>query len=77
MFGVCVFQKTVGNPIDTKCAPLLADLVLYSYEADFIQGNIKKNKKKLRLLTLKFFFIADVLSLSNSKFFVIIRIAPK
>jgi hypothetical protein len=31
----------------TNCAPLLADLFLYSYEADFIQGLLKKNEKKL------------------------------
>jgi hypothetical protein len=37
----------VGIPMDTNCAPLLADLFLYSYEADFIQGLLKKNEKKL------------------------------
>jgi hypothetical protein len=26
--------------------PLLADLFLYSFEADFIQGLLKKNEKK-------------------------------
>jgi hypothetical protein len=31
----------------TNCAPLLADLFLYSYEADFIQGLLKKIEKKL------------------------------
>jgi hypothetical protein len=30
----------------TNCA-LLADLFLYSYEVDFIQGLLKKNEKKL------------------------------
>jgi hypothetical protein len=39
----------VGIPMDTKCAPLLADLFLYSYEADFIQGLLKKNKKEASL----------------------------
>jgi hypothetical protein len=31
----------------TNCAPLLANLFLYSYEADFIQGLLKKNEQKL------------------------------
>jgi hypothetical protein len=31
----------------THCALLLADLFLYSYKADFIQGLLKKNEKKL------------------------------
>ena len=46
-FGGRVFQQTVGIPMGTNCAPLLADLFLYSYEADFIQGLLKKNEKKL------------------------------
>jgi hypothetical protein len=31
----------------TNCAPLLADMFLFSYEADFIQGLLKKDEKKL------------------------------
>jgi hypothetical protein len=42
-----VFQQTVGIPMGTNCAPLLADLFLYSYEADFIHGLLKENEKKL------------------------------
>jgi hypothetical protein len=45
MFGGRVFQQTVGIPMDANCAPLLAELFLYSYEADFIQGLLKKNKR--------------------------------
>jgi hypothetical protein len=46
-FGGRVFQQTVGIPIGTNWAPLFADLLLYSYEADFIQGLLKRNEKKL------------------------------
>jgi hypothetical protein len=35
MFGGRVFQQTVGIPMGTNYVPLLADLFLYSYEADF------------------------------------------
>ena len=31
-----VFQQIVGIPMGTNCAPLLADIFLYSYEAEFI-----------------------------------------
>jgi hypothetical protein len=31
MFSGCVFQQTVGIPMGINCAPLLADLFLYSY----------------------------------------------
>jgi len=33
IFGGRVFQQTVGIPMGTNCAPLLADLFPYSYEA--------------------------------------------
>jgi hypothetical protein len=45
IFGGRVFQQTVGIPMGTKCAPPLADLFLYSNEADFIQELPKKNVK--------------------------------
>jgi hypothetical protein len=69
MFGGRVFQQTVGIPMGTNCSPLLVNLFLYSYEADFIQGLLKKNEKKLTL-SFKFMFryIDDVLSLNNSRF---------
>ena len=47
MFGGRVFQRTVGILMGTNCAPLLVDFILYLYEADFIQGLLKKNEKKL------------------------------
>jgi hypothetical protein len=37
VFGNEIFQQTVGIPMGTNCAPLLADLLLYSYEAEFIK----------------------------------------
>ena len=36
-----VFQQTIGIPMGTKWAPLLADLFLYSHKVDFIQGFLK------------------------------------
>ena len=52
----------------TNCAPLLADLFLYSYEGDIIQGLLKKNGKRLaRSFNFTFRYIDDVLSLNNSR----------
>ena len=43
-------------------------MFLYSYEADFIQGFLKKNEKKLaRSFNFPFRYIDDVLSLNNSR----------
>jgi hypothetical protein len=69
MFGGRGFQQTVGILIGTNCATLLADLFLYSYEADFIQGLLKKIEMKLaRSFYFTFRYIDDVLSLNNSRF---------
>ena len=68
-FGGRVFQQTVGIPIKTNCAPLLADLFLYYYEADFMQELLRKKDKKLAIsFNSTFRYIDDVLSLNNSKF---------
>ena len=45
IFGGCVFQQIVAIPMGANCAPLLADLFLYLYEAGFIQGFLKKSEK--------------------------------
>ena len=69
ILGERVFQQTVGIPMGTNCAPLLAYLFLFSYEAVIIQDLLKKNKKKLAR-SFKFTFryiIDDVRSLSNSR----------
>jgi hypothetical protein len=64
-----VFQLTVGIPMGTICAPLLVDLFLYLYEADFIQRLLNKNEKKLpRSFNFTFRYIDDVLSINNSRF---------
>jgi hypothetical protein len=69
MFGGRVFQQTVDIPMGTICAPLVTDLFLYSYEADFIQGPLKKSENKLaRSFNFIFRYIDDVLSLNNSRY---------
>ena len=53
----------------TKCASFLADLFLYSYEIDFIQGVLNRNEKKIsRSFNFTFRFKDDLLSLNKSKF---------
>ena len=50
LFGGRVFHQTVGIPMGTHCASPLADLFFYSYEADFIQGFLKKRKEASPIL---------------------------
>ena len=62
-------NKTKTDSWHTYYAPLLADLFLYSYEAEFIQGRLKKNKNKSALaFNFTFRYIDNVLPLNNSRF---------
>ena len=45
-FGGRVFQQTIDIPVGTNCVPFLADLIFYSYEADFIQELLRKKERK-------------------------------
>ena len=64
-----VFQQTVGIPMGTNCAPLLADNFLYSYEANFIQSLLSMGKKHLESrFNLTYRYIDDVLSINTPEF---------
>ena len=45
MFGGRSFQQTVGIPIGTICAPLLAYLLLHSYDANLMLILSRKAKR--------------------------------
>jgi hypothetical protein len=53
----------------TNRAPLLADLFLYSYEAEFVQKLLRDINKKLPVsFNHTFRYIDDVLSINNHNF---------
>ena len=55
------FQQTIGIPMGTNCAPLLADLFLYSYESDFLDGLLKQKHKQLaQSFNFSFRYIDDM-----------------
>ena len=67
--GGVIFQQVIGIPVGTNCAPLLADLFLYSHEAEFIQTLIKSGKQHLaKSFHFTYRYIDDVLSINNPKF---------
>ena len=67
VFAGKVFKQTVGIPMGTNCAPLLADM--YSYEADFVQSLLSTGKKHLASrFNLTYRYIDDVLSINNPEF---------
>lgn len=64
-FGNQIFQQSVWIPMGTNFAPLLADLFLYSYEAEFFQRLVHENKKSLPLaFNSTFRYIDDLLSIN-------------
>ena len=69
VFAGKVFQQIIGIPMGTNCAPLLADLFLYSYEAEFIQSLLSTGRKRLASqFNFTYRYIDDVLSINNHDF---------
>jgi hypothetical protein len=53
-----LFQQVVDIPKATNCAPLLADLFLYSYESEFLQKLVKdKNIHETRAFNFTYRYI--------------------
>ena len=69
VFAEKVFQQTVGIPLDTNCAPLLANIFLYSQEAEFIQSLLSTDKNQLASrFNLTYRYIDDVLPINKPEF---------
>ena len=69
VFAGKVFQQIIGIPMGTNCASLLADIFLYSYEAEFIQSLLSAGKKRLASqFNFTYRYIDDVLSINNPDF---------
>ena len=66
VFAGKVFQQIVGFPMGTNCAPLLAAIFLYSYEAEFIQSLLSTGRKQLASrFNFTYRYIDDVLSITT------------
>jgi hypothetical protein len=60
-----VFQQTIGISMGTNCAPLLADLFLHAYEADFLQGLSQRDEGEA--IVLFFHSICTALTINRMK----------
>ena len=68
-FGGQLFQQMIDIPMGTNCAPLLADLFLYSYESEFFDKLVKEGKRKLaRKFNLAYHYIDDLIAFNNKRF---------
>ena len=69
VFAGKVFQEIIGIPMGKNCAPLLADIFLYSYEAEFIPSLLSAGKERLASqFNFTYRYIDDVLSINNPDF---------
>ena len=68
-FEGCPFRQVIWIPMGTNCAPLLADLFLYSYESEFLDNMIRGRHRKLaRSFNLCYRHIDDLIVFNNKKF---------
>ena len=51
-FGGCLFRQVIGIRMGTNCAPLPADLFLYSYESEFLDNMVRGGHKLARSFNL-------------------------
>ena len=69
VFAGKVFQQIIGIPLGTNRAPLLADIFLYSYEAEFIQSLLSVGRKRLASqFNFTYRYIDEVLYINNPDF---------
>ena len=67
-FGGLLFRQMIGIPMGTNCAPLLADLFLYSYENEFLDNMIRNGHRRLaRSFNLCYRYIDDLIVFNNKK----------
>ena len=52
----------------TNCAPLLANLFLYSYEVEFLRSMKKSNKKLAKAFNLTSRYTDNLISITNPRF---------
>ena len=68
-FGGRLYRQVIGIPMGTNCAPLLADLFLYSYENEFLDNMIRSGHRRLaRSFNLCYRYIDDLIVFNNKKF---------
>ena len=66
-FGGCLFRQVTGILLGTNCAPLLADLFVYSFENEFLNKMIRL----VRSFNLSYRHTDDLIAFNNKKFWII------
>ena len=66
--GSAVYQQTIGIPMGTDCAPLVAYLFLFSYEFGFMKSLIRTDLSVAAKFSNTCRYIDDLLTLNNPDF---------
>ena len=66
--GDQVFKQTVGIPMGTDCAPLLANLFLFFYEYNYVKEKLKTNHASALKWRYTARYIDDLLTINNPSF---------
>ena len=46
-FGGCLFRQVIEIPMVTNCAPLVADMFLYSYESELLDNLVRRGRRRV------------------------------
>ena len=68
-FGTKLDRQTIGIPMGTNCAPLVADLFLFCYERDFMKSLSRENQADIiEAFNSTSRYLDDLLSIDNIYF---------
>ena len=68
-FGTKLFRQSVGIPMGTNCAPLLADLFLFCYERDFMMPlSVENQSEIIEAFSSTSRYLDDLLNIDNTYF---------
>ena len=77
-FGTKLYRQTIGIPMGTNCAPLVADLFLFCYERDFMKSLSRENQADIiEAFNSTSRYLDDLLNIDNIYFDqMVVRIYP-
>ena len=73
-FGSKFYRQIVGIPMDTNCAPLVADLVLFCYERDFMLSLSEDIQSGvIEAFNSTSWYLDDLLNIDNNFFYSMVN----
>ena len=68
-FETKLYRQTIGIPMETNCAPLVADLILFCYERDFMKSLSRENQADIiEAFNSTSRYLDDLLNIDNIYF---------